>query len=649
MKSKLFRFTVVLFLLLNFTCSKDKSPTEPKEPPIDLESRIGTLQIPEGSTVTAKDLEVLSFAQKANVSNDGKFKVNATKAEKFQVLLFNEKTTNKPVYLGLYNPTLKKVTANDTSTALALTLFNPLLIYSKQSDREIYLEAVKQNQKFSQLLELLRTAYKTNAQTALDYNTNPLVYQTAVELMKETMEGLGGNKGFKGLRKETSNPPYIEDKPGDDIVFMNPTHVWYAAGIYKRDNSLIGLETISRVEKILSFNFGLPPVVVSEPEPTVYPLGDGDFRIYLAKGFDFTKFTQWDDPMGRATILNSGQTILYIIEIVIGNFFDVNLLTLPNYFHVSLDRGYQLSKDVATGDVAGFLEHFLSLIADNSEELAYWIFQEYQSNAAHQFINTCATIIGKVTKVLEIIGYANEQGPFVWDIIFAPKDITYLVTQINGIIQSTKSTVTDIDGNVYKTVKIGNQWWMAENLKVTRYRNGDPIPNVTDYSQWMNLTTGAQCAYGNKPANADIYGLLYNWYAVSDSRNIAPAGWHVPTDEEWKQLEMALGMSRSQADGTGRRGTNEGSKLAGNASLWQDGDLENNSAFGTSGLSALPGGCRFHNDGHFYNMRVRAYFWSSTENSSNTALFRTLFYGETDVSRNDYGKGTGFSVRCVKD
>ena len=93
--------------------------------------------------------------------------------------------------------------------------------------------------------------------------------------------------------------------------------------------------------------------------------------------------------------------------------------------------------------------------------------------------------------------------------------------------------LTDIDGNIYKTVQIGNQIWMAENLRVSRYRNGDLIPNVTDNEKWGEFETGAWCNYDNNPNLNSEYGKLYNWYAVADSRNIAPAGWHVPTDAEW--------------------------------------------------------------------------------------------------------------------
>ena len=216
------------------------------------------------------------------------------------------------------------------------------------------------------------------------------------------------------------------------------------------------------------------------------------------------------------------------------------------------------------------------------------------------------------------------------------------------IIDLACGTVTDIDGIVYQTVQIGCQCWMAENLKVTHYRNGDPIPNVTSASEWAALTSGAYCNYNNDAENVAIYGRLYNWYAVDDSRNIAPTGWHVPTDAEWKQLEMSLGMSQSEANYTGWRGTNEGSKLAGNASLWASGDLENNPEFGTSGFTALPGGYR-GSTGSFHSLGYSAYVWSVTEDSTYYAWHRRLGYGLAQVTRYSLNKGGGFSVRCVRD
>jgi uncharacterized protein (TIGR02145 family) len=211
-------------------------------------------------------------------------------------------------------------------------------------------------------------------------------------------------------------------------------------------------------------------------------------------------------------------------------------------------------------------------------------------------------------------------------------------------------TVTDIDGNVYRTVTIGTQVWMAENLKVTHYRNSEAIPNVMDNVTWGGLTTGAYCEFNNDVSNAATYGRLYNWYAVGDSRHLAPAGWHVASDAEWKQLEMTLGMSQAQADAADWRGTTEGGKLkeAGYAHWF----APNTGATNESGFSALPGGGRLYSSGVFGNMPSNAYFWSSSETGSNGAMSRSLEFDHSDVYRWDYyglDMEFGFSVRCVKD
>src|SRR5512133_2157241 len=105
----------------------------------------------------------------------------------------------------------------------------------------------------------------------------------------------------------------------------------------------------------------------------------------------------------------------------------------------------------------------------------------------------------------------------------------------------TYGTVTDIDGNIYKTIAIGTQTWMAENLKVTHYQNGDSISKITDATPWSNLESGAYCIYLNNSVKGNTYGKLYNWFAITDSRNICPAGWHIPTDTEWETLYAYLG------------------------------------------------------------------------------------------------------------
>ena len=220
-------------------------------------------------------------------------------------------------------------------------------------------------------------------------------------------------------------------------------------------------------------------------------------------------------------------------------------------------------------------------------------------------------------------------------------------TRIEG---APKNSVMDVDGNIYKTVRIGNQVWMAENLRVTHYRDKSAIPNLTSDRSWKRASSGAYCYYDNKSRNGDTYGALYNWYAATDVRNIAPEGWHVPTDAEWKELEMYLGLSQSEADAEGFRGSNEGSKLAGNADLWNNGVLVSNSAFGASNFTALPGGQRDHNNGQYYNISNCAWFWSSTEYNDDSSWYRDLYYFYSEIGREiPLSKNYGFSVRCVRD
>ncbi|MFA4907888.1 MAG: FISUMP domain-containing protein [archaeon] len=189
-------------------------------------------------------------------------------------------------------------------------------------------------------------------------------------------------------------------------------------------------------------------------------------------------------------------------------------------------------------------------------------------------------------------------------------------------------TVTDIDGNTYKTVKIGDQWWMAENLKVTHYRNGDAIPNVTDNLEWSGLISGAYCNYANDINKVATYGRLYNWYAVNDSRNLAPLGWHMPPDSEW-DLGEGYGGEMKQA----------GTKY------WNS---PNRGATNESGFSALPGGYR-GGLGDYVHLGHEGYWWSATELGRDHAWDRNITMFSSILSRSPDGKNFGFSVRCVRD
>ncbi|HET7732695.1 MAG TPA: fibrobacter succinogenes major paralogous domain-containing protein [Paludibacter sp.] len=216
----------------------------------------------------------------------------------------------------------------------------------------------------------------------------------------------------------------------------------------------------------------------------------------------------------------------------------------------------------------------------------------------------------------------------------------------------TYGSVTDVDGNEYHTITIGTQTWMAENLRVTKYRNGEAIPAVTDNTKWSKLTGGAQCAYYNNSESNSIakFGRLYNYYAVSDSRNIAPQGWHVASDEEWTILSNYLaanqGISKSVAQALAAKPDWRESTIPGAVGCL-DPDTYS-SLNNSSGFCALPAGGRFIYGG-FNNVADYCGWWASNGNDKTNAWFRSLNYYGATVGRNTTDKQYGLSVRCVKD
>ena len=209
----------------------------------------------------------------------------------------------------------------------------------------------------------------------------------------------------------------------------------------------------------------------------------------------------------------------------------------------------------------------------------------------------------------------------------------------NQTIIKPGPNITDGEGNTYKTVTIGKQTWMTENLKVSKYNDGTTIPNITDNTQWQNNTTGAWAYYNNDAANNAKYGKLYNWYAVSPTtngnKNVCPTGWHVPTDAEWTVLTDYLG-------GTSVAG---GKMKEVGITNWNS---PNTDASNTSLFTGLPGGYRNYY-GYYSNVGIYGYWLSLTENNKISFWNRYLDGSNSKAYRADYHKNEGLSIRCLKD
>lgn len=202
----------------------------------------------------------------------------------------------------------------------------------------------------------------------------------------------------------------------------------------------------------------------------------------------------------------------------------------------------------------------------------------------------------------------------------------------------------DQDGNTYPTVIIGTQEWTATNLRTTTYRNGNKIVLIANdaagNSAWRTANYGAYAVYDTigtgYPFDLEKFGYLYNWYAVNDGRGLCPTGWHEPTDSEWTTLTDFLGDLPIAGGPMKKAGTTH----------WRS---PNTGATNESGFTGLPGGNRSVDIGSSFVIGIFGYWWSSTESSSNKAWYRFLNYSIDDVSRNDFAKGLGFSVRCIRD
>ncbi len=472
-----------------------------------------------------------------------------------------------------------------------------------------------------------------------DYGTYPpaigrvLLQGPMVESVGDTAYAFGTNfPGFRNLPM-TSFVKYIN---GDNI-YTDPndaTEVYNYMSGYQRDGS-----------PFIDSSTGLPTHFVHPCDPNENTGGNddcwvdsddhasGDRRFLLSSG-PFSMAMEDEQEIMFATVISEGTDALNSVTELMQYALNAMQFYESEYAEVVFGctdpEAINYNPDASVDDGSCIYSMLGDLNQDN------------QLNVL-DIVRMVNIIMGATPSEYELwAGDMNEDDSI---------NVLDIVIIVNCIITDCwfGDTVTDIDGNIYNTVVIGDQEWMAENLKVTHYRNGDEIPTGYFNSDWVNLTSGGYAVYNNDPVNIEIYGNLYNYYAVDDDRDVCPEDWHVPTDEEWIDLEMALGMSYEEAHETNWRGTNEGSKLAGNTNLWNSGELELDPEFNTVGFIALPAGDRYFYNGSYYDMGSIGNFWSSTQSSSNFAWARGLNYDHSEVNRGYASKRNGISVRCVRD
>lgn len=217
-------------------------------------------------------------------------------------------------------------------------------------------------------------------------------------------------------------------------------------------------------------------------------------------------------------------------------------------------------------------------------------------------------------------------------------------------IQLSAQTVTDIDGNVYNIVTINNAQWLKENLRVKHFNNGDPISNITNNTVWLNLTTPALSYYNNDSITNDtLYGLLYNGYVVTDSRNVCPVNWHVATETDWNQMCYYIDPMVDTTALNVYTGNMIGTKLKHPSHNYWFYSTPTYAGTDDYGFSALPGGVRSASDGYCGGMNNYGNWWTSDAISSTGIYIRFLFADDPRITRTQRNVVNGYSIRCVKD
>lgn len=456
-----------------------------------------------------------------------------------------------------------------------------------------------------------------------------------------------------GLSSPALSSFIIADKKVGDAVFtlVNPKSSSTGAFTFKSYNPAVATVSGNKVTivgagsgKIMAIqaataNFKSDSVtanftVTGLPKPTLGPLilpskklGEATFVITNPTSNSTGLFTYKSSNTAVATVVGNYLTIKAIGSTVITAMQGAS----ATYSADSVKATFTVTGGAIAPSLYGFV------LPDKRVGDAPFTLTAPGSNSTGAFTytssNTAVATISGSTVTLKAKGQITITATQAAKDNYTSGSITAILTVED---KAVTGTVTDIDGNVYKTIKIGNQTWMIENLKVTHYNDGSAIKFVDEDNAWKALTTGGYCYYNNLTAYSNTYGKLYNWYAVTDTRKLAPKGFHIPTDAEWATLYNYLGNYREVGMKIQEQGTDH----------W----VANTGATNSTLFTGLPGGGRIFSGSRtpYDSMGYDGYWWSTTANGTLNAWYMDL-YVKGYFERHDSPKYYGYSVRCIKD
>jgi uncharacterized protein (TIGR02145 family) len=534
------------------------------------------------------------------------------------------------VLMGYLHPSDATGTIDSRSTAIAMALTTPVALWLSPEGKSRFINSLQAKASFDDLVSEVE-AVVLSGRSLFDTTNVGLVERLATLVDDAAMRVIG-----------TQGEPLINIiRAGRNVTFQNTGNAFttvvgvYKDGAYQDQLILEGLQYAPASISVVIYGYaGLS----GDPVQRSYSmLGDADFEFRMRTGFPGA-----DDESVASEAAYYQNLGLFSYQV---------LTAFMPFLKTSTCAG------TIVNNVASYVQTGVTIDGDaNLVTILYGVLGAVAANTA-SLIDHCVAValypnyfeklskfFDMVNKPVSFIGAGINTSIFAtqWSLADAFSDTCF--TAMGSTVEPCESgcvgTVTDIDGNVYQTVQIGNQCWMAENLKVERYRDGSNIPTGLSNSAWSSTTSGAVAVYGNIAAFKDTYGLLYNWYAVADTRGLCPTGWHVPKDAEWTRLTNHLGGSSVAGGKMKTTGT-----LSAGTGLWF---APNTAATNSSGFSGLPGGNRGISSS-FSSRGSSGYWWSSSESVTSKAYYQPLSYSAGFAYRHTNDKQGGFSVRCLRD
>lgn len=418
-----------LFLSL-LSCSGD-GPAGPRhDPTLETFTLSGKLEITGGSTLSFGDLAAVTFAGGSEIDSSGNFTLEIPVTDRMQIICFPHLESGAPVYFGLYDPVTETLSADSISTAKALMLLNAYLICSSYDQRVVYLHELTLLAEFGDLVASIAGAQREDARHALDYLYYPGIFQAAVDLMKSTMLALSPVRG----PWIEPDPPSISGNPGGGLLFVNPRQVYYAAGIYPNAENLDDVLTIDRPRENCSYSFGWPPEITVEPAETTFDLDDGYYRFFLSGGFAPADFDDWDDPVGRATSLNLGQSFILLMDLALGALPEPDRSGLSDHLDISSSRGTALETTMQRRRPAEFVRETAGLMRDEGSSVADWIWDDSRGDAEARYVKIVSSLLHDIMTAFVLLDMDEAGGPFFGDLVRETENVEYFVSVDDGAV-----------------------------------------------------------------------------------------------------------------------------------------------------------------------------------------------------------------------